>query len=163
MVDKRTSKSTTQTTGKEKVPTSVRGRGQSKDSSCGRGSRDTHDRGEVQDDGGDEGDSGGGRDMDTVSVSSLLLFHEEVKTLRRVVMYNVLPFNITEGNGQLFHFSPSHTTQVLIITLLIPKVRMSRLPTFQQGHHSLSRRMSSHQDVYVVSLRREFTNRVLCT
>jgi hypothetical protein len=70
VVDKRPSKSTVGKENSEKVPVPVQGRGQSKDSFCGRTSRYTHDRGGGQDDRDHEGGSGGGHDMDDISVSS---------------------------------------------------------------------------------------------
>ncbi len=80
-VDKMNSKSDTQAVVKEKVPAPVRGRGQSTDSVCGRGSRDEDDRGEDHDDGGDEGGSAGGHDMDPIAVGK----REKIKVKKKML------------------------------------------------------------------------------
>ncbi len=90
-VDKMTSKIDTQTVVKEKVPTPVRGRGQSTDSTCGRGSRDEGDRGEDHDDGGDEGGSGGGHDMDPITVGK----RGKIKVKKKILLTFFPLFSIT--------------------------------------------------------------------
>ena len=128
-VDKRPSRSDTQAAGrgKDKVPVSARGRGQSTDSACGKGSGDVGDRGEGGDDGDDEGGSGGGGDMAPASVLSRRRVCMQSKRLRAMfgsqVLINTgtsergmdscvswaLPFNITkETKAAVSFFTASY-------------------------------------------------------
>ncbi len=92
-VEKMTSKSDTQAVVKEKVPAPVRGRGQSTDSACGRGSRDEGDRGEDHDDGGDEGGSGGGHDMDPIAVGKRGKIKVKKKNALLAFCYSTISFS----------------------------------------------------------------------
>ena len=100
-VDKRPSRSDTQAAGrgKDKVPVSARGRGQSTDSACGKGSGDAGDRGEGGDDGDDEGGSGGGGDMAPASVSSRRRVVMQSKRLRAMFGSQVLMNTGTSERG----------------------------------------------------------------